>query len=118
MNIKNEPVASGAAVLTGLVVATLALIQAFGIEVTPDQYKAILGAVAALIAAAGWWVRRRVDSPATVRRKIVRGLRKPIPKDGDDIEAIVDKINRADRADQIAGMPAPVAASKSNLRKR
>lgn len=47
--MKNEPVLT---VVTGLVVATLALLAAFGLEFTSEQVAAIVGWIAAVYAAA------------------------------------------------------------------
>lgn len=47
--MKNEPVLT---VVTGLVVASLALLAAFGVDTTDEQKAAIVGFIAALYAAA------------------------------------------------------------------
>ncbi|MCB0073542.1 MAG: hypothetical protein KDE20_18865 [Caldilineaceae bacterium] len=55
--------------ITGLVSAVIALLVAFGVQVTQQQQTAILGLVGALIAlgvalGAGEWIRNRVTSMA------------------------------------------------------
>lgn len=67
-----EPVLS-AGVITTAVTAALALLVAFGLELTDEQRTAILGAaavVAPLVAA--WWGRRKAYSPATVAKLLRR----------------------------------------------
>jgi hypothetical protein len=44
---------ANATLLTGLVTAFLALLVAFGVDITPDQHTAILGAVGAIVSLLG-----------------------------------------------------------------
>lgn len=64
MNPQTEPVRLGALII-GAIGAILALLVAFGVDLSADQQTAILGVTAAVIALAsaigvGEWVRRRV----------------------------------------------------------
>ena len=64
MNPQSEPVRLGALII-GAIGAILALLVAFGVDMSADQQTAILGVTAAIIALAsaigvGEWVRRRV----------------------------------------------------------
>lgn len=64
--MKNEPVVAGGLV-TGFVTAALALVIAFGVNLTQEQQVAILGFVTALIALVAWLVRRKTYGPETVK---------------------------------------------------
>lgn len=57
--MSNEPVTIGGVIL-GLVTATLALLMAFGLELSQDQVAAILGFTTALIAVVTFIVRSKV----------------------------------------------------------
>lgn len=64
--MSKEPV-----LVTNLIAAVIAVLVAFQVPVTPDQQKAILTLVAAIVAiyaAAAGVARSRVYSPRTVRR--------------------------------------------------
>lgn len=71
--LKREPARWGAALIS-LITALMALLVAFGVEITNAQQEAILGFVAALVAVAtpiivNEWVRRKVtpvEDPRTV----------------------------------------------------
>lgn len=68
MNPTNEPVRLGATII-GAIGAILAVLVAFGVDLSITQQEAIIAAVAALIALAsaigvGEWVRRRVTPTA------------------------------------------------------
>ena len=67
MEVKNEPVALQGAV-TGLVLAVLAVLVAFGVDLTQDQQVAILGLVAALIVVWSYFTRKKTYGPETVKR--------------------------------------------------
>jgi ABC-type enterobactin transport system permease subunit len=73
--MKNEPVVLGGLV-TGLVTAVLALVIAFGVDLTQEQQVAILGVVTALIALVAWLVRRKTYGPETEASAM-----KPSPED-------------------------------------
>ncbi|MEV6693357.1 hypothetical protein AB0M35_17995 [Micromonospora sp. NPDC051196] len=67
-----EPVMSAAAI-TAAVTAMIALLVAFGLELSADQQAAILGVVAVVgPLVAGWWARRTAYAPATVARLLRR----------------------------------------------
>ncbi len=68
--MRNEPVLSA---VTGLVVASVALLVAFGVEVTDEQKLAIVGFVAALYAVAVL-IRSRV-TPTVTRESVKRAVR-------------------------------------------
>lgn len=74
MDVKNEPVVVGGLV-TGLVTAVLALIIAFGVDLSQEQQVAILGVVTALIALVAFLVRRKTYGPVTVQNAM-----KPSPE--------------------------------------
>ncbi len=67
MDVKNKPVVVGS-VVTGFVTAALALLVAFGVDLTSSQQVAILGFVTALIALVAFLVRRKTYGPVTVQR--------------------------------------------------
>lgn len=46
---------ASASVISGLVVAVLGLLVAFGVHITPDQHTAIEGVVAAILVVLGAW---------------------------------------------------------------
>lgn len=69
----NKLVAAGAAI-TGLVGAVLVLLPAFGINLTSDQSRAILGLVSAVLAAAGIWFA----PPQAVATKVAAKLGKTL----------------------------------------
>lgn len=55
--------------ITAVVTAILALLVAFGMDISPDQQAAILGMVAAVAPiVAAVFIRQRVFSPATTQR--------------------------------------------------
>jgi hypothetical protein len=67
-----EPVMS-AATIAAAVSAVIALLVAFGLELSEAQTTAILGVVAVVGPfVAGWWARRSAYSPATVARLLRR----------------------------------------------
>ncbi|TCB97591.1 hypothetical protein E0H26_11785 [Micromonospora zingiberis] len=69
---QSEPVMS-AATITAAVTAVIALLVAFGLELSEGQTAAILGVVAVVgPLVAGWWARRSAYAPATVARLLRR----------------------------------------------
>ncbi len=79
MNPTTEPVRLGALII-GVIGAALALLVAFGVDLSADQQTAILGFAAAVIAMAsaigvGEWVRNRVTPVADPKDDEGRPLR-------------------------------------------
>ena len=64
--MSNEPVTIGG-VIIGLVTATLALLMAFGLELSQDQVAAILGFTTALIAVITFVVRSKVTPTSKLK---------------------------------------------------
>lgn len=64
--MSNEPVTIGGVIL-GLVTATLALLMAFGLELSQDQVAAILGFTTALIAVITFIVRSKVTPTSKLK---------------------------------------------------
>ena len=74
--MKTNPVLIIVGGLGGVVTALLALLVAFGIDVTKDQAAAILGFLGTLTAlATAVLTRAKVDSPLTVQKKVTVAAR-------------------------------------------
>jgi len=61
--MKNEPVAT-VATITAVVTAVVALLTAFGLHLSDDQQKAIIGVVAVVAPLVAGYVARRHVTPA------------------------------------------------------
>lgn len=72
-NAPSEPLAPVAGIVAA-VSAVLDLVVAFGLHLTADQRAAVITVITAVAPLAVWvWGRRKVFSPAMVRRMMMRG---------------------------------------------
>lgn len=91
--MKNEPVATGAGAVVLLITTGIALLKTFGVDITEVQAAAVVAFYLAVVGVAAW-VRSRVDSPDTVKAKVVEALKTNPPATAAATERAVIDVDR------------------------